>query len=102
MTQPQLIRVNEHQQICCGENTPCVSTNTYNDNLKNKKIVLTTTTTEPLVLARNIQNQQVQNEQDYSHKGKNCHSKKIVEDEELENENLKPELKAKMKEDLKK
>ena len=70
----------------------------YNSN--NKKIGLTTTTTESLVLARNKQYQQVQNEQDYSHKGENAHSKNTVEDEELEIEDLKPELKTKMKEEI--
>lgn len=88
------------QQICCDEITTCVLNDVENYNSNNKKIGLTTTTTESLVLARNKQYQQVQNEQDYSHKGENRHSKKTVEDEELEIEDLKPELKTKMKEEI--
>jgi hypothetical protein len=37
MIQPQLIRVNEHKQICCDKNTPSVPNE---NNSNNKKITL--------------------------------------------------------------
>ena len=80
------------QKICCDEITLCVLTLCVLNDVENYN------STESLVLARNKQYQQVQNEQDYSHKGENRHSKNTVEDEELEIEDLKPELKTKMKE----
>lgn len=47
--------------------------------------------------------QQVQNEQiDYSHKGENRHSKNKGEDENLDIKYLKPNLKSKIKERIRK
>jgi hypothetical protein len=71
----------EEQEICCDEITPCV---TNDNNNSNKKTIID---------AINCNNANV------SHKGENGHSKKI---EELNNEHLKLELKAKMKEEIRK
>jgi hypothetical protein len=103
MIQPQLIRVNEHQQVCCDENTPCVPNDgDYNSN--NKKTILLTTNTTKSLAALGKQ-QQIQQkiadgqQQDHSHKGENRHSKNT---EELDIEYLKPDLKLKIKDKLEK
>jgi hypothetical protein len=101
----------ELEQVCYDENTPCVPANINENedgNSNNKKVVLDTTTTEPLAsTARKIE-QQVQQpiqdgqQQNHSHKGKNRHSKTTGEDDGLDIEHLKPELKSKIKEELEK
>jgi hypothetical protein len=70
-----------------------------NNNSNNKKIItssLTVTTTESLVVA-----ERKKHEEDYSHKGENCHSKN-TEDGKLDNEKLKAESKEKIKEEFEK
>jgi hypothetical protein len=109
----QLDREAEQQQVCCDKNPPCVP-NEEDDDSNNKKVItssLTATTTEALASARKeqqqIQQQQEQKQDDYSHKGKNRHSKNTNEqsiglEKELNNKNLQPDLKSKIKEELKK
>jgi hypothetical protein len=100
----------EQQKVCCDENTPCVPKDYKDDDSNNEKVVtssLTTiTSTEPFVDSTKRKKheqlqQQVQDRQqsEYLHKGENCHSKK-TEGEELDNENLKLNLKAKIKDVL--
>jgi hypothetical protein len=62
----------EDQEICCDENTSCVHTSLINDN-PNKKMIID---------APNCNNANV------SHKGENCHSKKIIEELEREQQIL--------------
>jgi hypothetical protein len=90
------------QQVCCDEITPCVLDEKYNSN--NEKA--STTTTETLDATE--KNQQLQKQvrirqdkQNDSHKGENRHSKK-TEGEKVNNENLKPALKSKIKEEVEK
>ena len=92
----------EEQEICCDKNTPCVPNF---DDSNNENIVSLTTTnpTESLSVSRKKQQhlqQQVQNQQEHSHKGENCHSKNTGEGELDSNEKLLSNLKAKIKEDL--
>jgi hypothetical protein len=79
----------EQQQICCDENTPCVPKD-------NRKVINTNKKT------MNVDTSNYNNNYVDSHKGENRHSKKIEETEELDNEHLKPDLKAKIKEELEK
>jgi hypothetical protein len=63
------------EQVCYDENTPCVPTNADdNNNSNNKKVLFSIDTTTDSLEAGG--NKQVQNQEDYSHKGKNRHSKK--------------------------
>ncbi|HET9807292.1 MAG TPA: hypothetical protein VFP49_10315 [Nitrososphaeraceae archaeon] len=79
----------EEQEICCDENTPCV-------NSSNKEKLLTNN-----ILSVGSSKYQVkyQDNVDYLHKGENSHSKNT---DELENENIKSDLKIKIKEELEK
>jgi hypothetical protein len=61
----------EEQEICCDEKSPCV-----NNSSDNKKLL----TSNNLFVGSS----QYQNNTDYLHKGENCHSKKLKEQEELE------------------
>jgi hypothetical protein len=92
------------REVCCDEKSPCVPTITYHDNSNNQQIVSSITTRDSLeVIGKKQQlQQQVQDVQDHSHKGKNSHSKNTVENEELEIEHLKPDLNSKIKEVLEK
>jgi hypothetical protein len=90
----------KEQQVCCDEITPCVLDEKYNSN--NGKASTTTTETLNAAAEKNQQlQQQVQIRQDYSHKGENLHSKK-TEGKEVDNANLKPNLKMKIKDELEK
>jgi hypothetical protein len=86
------------QQVCCDENPPCVLDEKYNSN--NEKDSTTTTETLDASKEKNQQLQQQvqirQNKQNDSHKGENRHSKK-TEGEEVDKENLKINLKTKIK-----
>ncbi len=91
------------QHVCCDENTPCVHDDDSNNN--NNKVVsstLTTSTTTDTLAAAGKKQEQVQNQEDYSHKGENCHSKYTEKDEELDIEYLKPESKIKNKRRIRK
>ena len=89
----------EQLRVCCDENTPCV---TNIDNSNNKKIISSTTNTTESLESAERKPQQEQNE-DHSHKGKNRHSKNTEEkDDGLDIEHLKPDLKAKIQEELEK
>ena len=95
----------KEQQVCCDEIPSCVPNDVdekYNSN--NEKA--STTITETLDATE--KNQQLQHQvqipqdkQNDSHKGENRHSKK-TEGEEVDNKNLKLNLKTKIKEELKK
>ena len=76
-------------QICCDENTPCVSKE-YDKVINSNKMMMNADT-------NNYNNNYID-----SHKGENRHSKNIGQQsvKELENKHLKPELKAKIKEEL--
>jgi hypothetical protein len=95
----------DRKVICCDENNPCVPANineNEDDNSNNKKIELDTTTIKPITsTARKIE-QQIHNEEDYSHRGKNPHSKTTGEDNGLDIEHIKPDLKSKIQEELEK
>ena len=98
----------KEQQVCCDEITPCVLDEKYNStNEKASSLAATTTTTTETIDAteKNQQlQQQVQIQQDKqndSHKEENRHSKK-TEGEKVDNENLKPNLKTKIKDELEK
>jgi hypothetical protein len=71
-----------------------VPTNADIDTSNNKKIVLSLVRTEPLASTRKIE-QQIQNEQDHSHKDENRHSK--YTEKELDIKYLKPDLELKIK-----
>jgi hypothetical protein len=77
---------------CCDENTPCVNSN-------NKDKLLTDTN---LLVGSSQYQTKYQDNTDYLHKGENHHSKNTEEDDELSIEHLKPDLKAKIKEELEK
>ena len=98
----------EQQKVCCDENTPCVTNDIEEDNNSNNKKTLTANIIESLVEVTEEKKQQqlqhhVQDEQEYSHKGENPHSKNTDEQfNELNNEHVKPDLKAEIKEELEK
>jgi hypothetical protein len=73
---------NEEQQVCCDENTPCV---TNKDNDDNEKIM-------------NVDIGNYNNNANVPHKGKNCPSNKLKE--ESDNEKLISNLKAQIKNEL--
>jgi hypothetical protein len=91
----------EEQEVCYDEKSPCVPD--HFDNLNNKKIVSSVTTTaitqEPLVVEEGKKH-----EEDYSHRGKISHSKNTDEQsvKEMNIEHLKPDPKSKIKEELEK
>jgi hypothetical protein len=96
--------LDREEQVCCDENTPCVPNDDYNSSNK-KAISSTAPITESLAVAAGKKQQQipqevhVQEQKDVdSHKGENRHSKNI--EGELDNENLKTDLKSKIKEEL--
>lgn len=95
----------KEQEICCDENTPCVPTN-VDDNSYNKKAVLSTTpadTTESLLAGKKPQlRHHIQKQETDQYKGENTHSKNNTKEEGLDIEYLKPELKAKIKEEIEK
>jgi hypothetical protein len=95
--------LNKEQQVCCDEITPCVLDKKYNSN--NEKASTTTTETLDATGEKNQQLQQQvqirQDKQNDSHKAENRHSKK-TEGEEVDNENLKINLKTKIKDELEK
>ena len=99
------IQLEEQEQVCYEENTPYVPTHVNNDDSNNKKVI-SLATTESLAATKGkkqqIQQHQEHEEVEYSHKGKNCHSKYTVKDGELTNYYLKPELKSKIKDELEK
>ena len=74
------------QQVCCDENTPCVPPDYEKVDNSNEKMMIV-----------NSRNEYDDND---SHKVENRHSKKI--EGEVDNENLKPNLKLKIKEELEK
>ena len=81
----------ERKEICCDENTPCVTNN-------NKKLP----TNNILSIGSNQFQVKYRDDVDYSHKGENGDSKYAEEYEELDNENLKSNLKLRIQEELKK
>jgi hypothetical protein len=66
-------QLEEQEQVCCDENTPCVPNV---DDSHNKQAILSISTTiEPLAAARKEQQQLQQQDEDNSHRGENPHSK---------------------------
>ena len=87
----------EQQKVCCDENTSCVPNA---NNISNNQKALFSIDTTIDSLGQQEKNQKVQKQEgDDSHNGENGHSKK-TEGEELDNENLKLNLKAKIKDVL--
>jgi hypothetical protein len=83
----------EQLQVCCDENTPCVTNDVNDDYLSHRNAILTTATQSELVVEargkkQQLQQQQVQNEQNHSHKGEIRHSKNTGEGELDSNEKL--------------
>ena len=89
----QLDKEIEEQQVCCDENIPCVN----NSNNREKLLTNNNLTVRSSQIQMNYQDNV-----DYLHKGENRHSKNIVEDDKLDIEHLKPDLKEKIKEELEK
>jgi hypothetical protein len=86
----------EQQIVCCDENTPCVLTNNSNNNDE-------LLTNNNLSVEYSQSHWKDQDNVNYSHKGKNRHSKiNTVEDEELDLKYIKSGLKEKIKEKLEK
>ena len=98
----QLDKQEGEQQICCDENTPCVFDDDKDDY--NKALSSSAATTELLAIGKKQKLQQhvQKHEGDDSHKGENRHSKNTKEEDELNNEKLKPNLKTKIKDELEK
>ena len=85
----------DQQQVCCDENTPCVTNENEEKNIpNNKKVILSIATTESLVVKQTKQ-------QNYSHRGENRHSKNIG-DKESDNEKLISNLTFSIKDELEK
>jgi hypothetical protein len=79
---------NEEEQLCCDEKSPCVLNDDNNSN--EKKIMM------------NVDIGNYNNDYLDSHKGKNRHSKKIEDKQELDKENIKPDPESKIKEEFEK
>ncbi|HSF52046.1 MAG TPA: hypothetical protein VLA74_14910 [Nitrososphaeraceae archaeon] len=93
------------REVCCDENTPCGTNEDNNsNNIELVSSTLTATTTESLAIGKKqqqLQQQQVQDEQEgYSLKGENRHSKNTGEGELDNNEKLISNLKAQIKDEI--
>jgi hypothetical protein len=80
-------RLDNEKQVCCDKKSPYVPTD--DDNNSNEKKMMN-------VDVGNYNNYV------YSHRGKNSHSKKIQDKQELEKENIKPDPESKIKEEFEK